>query len=180
MKTYGLLLLCAVFGSSALIAPATRAEESTRVKMSDSWVMAKVKIALFADSRVKGREINVQTKKGAVMIRGKVDTDEAKTASEEIAKSVDGAASVKNELQVVPPSRRETVEDKDEAITARVEKHLKKEMPHAKIAVQTNAGVVSLTGEVRNISTSAKASWHAWMVRGVRSVKNDLSVKEKN
>ena len=42
-----------------------------------------------------------------------------------------------------------------------------------------NAGVVSLTGEVPDITTSAQASWTTRQVPGVKSVKNDLTVKEK-
>jgi len=49
----------------------------------------------------------------------------------------------------------------------------------ADIAVQTNAGIVSLTGEVKDIMTSANASWTTRQVPGVKSVKNDLTVKEK-
>jgi osmotically-inducible protein OsmY len=44
------------------------------------------------------------------------------------------------------------------------------------IAVQTNSEVVSLTREVKDIMTSATASWTAWFVPGVKSVKNDLTV----
>jgi hyperosmotically inducible protein len=115
------------------------------------------------------------------MIRGKVDSDEAKKAAEEIAKMVDGVKSVKNELQVVAPSKREAVEEKDDAITARVKNNLKKEskLKNAGIGIQTNGGVVSLTGEVPDILTSAHASWTAWKVHGVKSVKNDLTLKEK-
>jgi osmotically-inducible protein OsmY len=49
----------------------------------------------------------------------------------------------------------------------------------ADIAVQTNAGVVSLTGEVKDLMTSANASWTAWFATGVKSVNNDLTVKKK-
>ena len=45
--------------------------------------------------------------------------------------------------------------------------------------VGPDAFVVSLTGEVRDILTSANASWTARQVPGVKSVKNDLTVKEK-
>ncbi|TLY17647.1 MAG: BON domain-containing protein, partial [Nitrospirae bacterium] len=38
---------------------------------------------------------------------------------------------------------------------------------------------VSLTGEVPDLTTSAKASWTAWKVSGVKSVKNDLTVMNK-
>ena len=73
------------------------------------------------------------------------------------------------------------MEEKDEAITVRVKEHFAKDshLKNAAIDVQTNAGVVSLTGEVQDIMTSANASWTAWFVPGVKSVKNDLTVKEK-
>ncbi len=149
--------------------------------MTDSWITAKTKIALFADSRVKGSDINVETTQGAVMIRGKVDSDAAKQAAETIAKGIDGAKTVKNDLQVVAPFKREATDDKDEAITARVNEHMAKDAPlkKARIHAQTNAGIVSLTGEVQDLMTSAEASWSAWQVPGVKSVKNDLTVKGK-
>ena len=174
MKTHRLMLLCAVLASSAGIVPMAKAAGQSQ--KGDSWVTAKTKIALFADSRVKGREINVETKSGVVMLRGKVESDEAKTAAAEIAKTIDGAASVKNELQVVPSSQHEAVEVKDDIITTRVKARLKG-MKGSNIVVQTNAGVVSLTGDIDTVMNSAKASWKAWTVKGVKSVKNDLTVK---
>ena len=155
---------------------------TTKEPINDSWLTAKTKIALVADGRVKGRQINVETKKGVVILRGKVDTDEAKAASEETAKAIDGVKSVKNELQVVAPAKREAVEEKDDIITDRVKRELNKDpkLKKANIDVKTNAGVVSLAGEIPDITTSAKASWTAWKVVGVKSVKNDLSIKNKN
>jgi hyperosmotically inducible periplasmic protein len=149
--------------------------------INDSWLTAKTKLALVGDGRVKGRQINVETKKGVVMLRGKVDTDEAKAAAEETAKAIDGVKKVKNELQVVAPAQREAVEEKDEVLTDRVEREINKDakLKKADIDVKTNAGVVSLTGEVPDISSSAKASWTAWKVVGVKSVKNDLTIKDK-
>ncbi|HZH48311.1 MAG TPA: BON domain-containing protein [Nitrospira sp.] len=181
MHTRTVLTFCTalVIGGTLITGSAFgRAEEKN---MSDSWITAKTKIALFADSRVKGSEINVATTDGAVIIRGKVDTDAAKQAAEGIAKSVQGAKTVKNDLQVVAPSKREAVDDKDDSITARVNEQMAKDtqLKTAGIKAQTNAGVVSLTGEVADLMTSAQASWSAWQVPGVKSVKNDLTVKEK-
>ena len=156
-----------------------KADEKT--PMTDSWITAKTKIALFADSRVKGSEIMVETAQGAVMMRGKVDSDAGKQAVEGIAKGIDGAKTVKNDLQVVSPSKREATDDKDDAITARVNEQIAKNahLKQAGIHAQTNAGVVSLTGEVMDLTTSADASWSAWQVPGVKQVKNHLTVKEK-
>lgn len=184
MNTRNVLTLCTalVVGGVLITGSAYalgKADEKT--PMTDSWITAKAKIAMFADSRVKGSEINVETNQGAMMIRGKVDSDAAKQAAEGIAKGIDGVKTVKNDLQVVAPSKREATNDKDDAITARVNEQISKDahLNKAGIHAQTNAGVVSLTGEVTDLMTSAEASWSAWQVPGVKSVKNDLTVKEK-
>ncbi|MEK7236804.1 MAG: BON domain-containing protein [Nitrospirota bacterium] len=184
MNTGYVLTLCTalVVGGALITGSATavgKADEKTPI--NDTWLTAKTKIALAADGRVKGRHIDVETTKNVVMLRGKVDSDAAKQAAEDITKMLDGVKTVKNDLEVVAPSKREAVEEKDEAITARVKEHFAKDahLKKADIAVQTNAGVVSLTGEVKDIMASANASWTAWFVPGVKSVKNDLTVKEK-
>ena len=171
-----------VVGAILIAGPAHASSKATeKTPIHDSWLTAKTKIALAADARVKGRQIDVETTKGVVMLRGKVDSDAAKQAAEDVARGLDGIKSVKNDLEVVAPSAREAVEDKDETLTAHVKEDMAKDsvLKNADIAVQTNAGVVSLTGEVSNIMTSANASWIAWQVPGVQSVKNDLTLKEK-
>jgi hyperosmotically inducible periplasmic protein len=184
MNTRYILTLCTalVIGGALITGSAhavSKADEQTPI--NDTWLTAKTKIALFADARIKGSEINVETSQGSVMIRGKVDSDAAKQAAEGIAKGIDGVKSVKNELQVVAPAKREAINDKDEAITTRVNEQIAKDssLKNAGIHAQTNAGVVSLSGEVSSLMTSAQASWTAWQVPGVKSVKNDLTVKEK-
>src|SRR5712691_6805593 len=58
--------------------------QETKAGFSDSWITSKTKIALFADDRVKGRQVHVETQKGTVMLRGKVDSAEAKSAAAEV------------------------------------------------------------------------------------------------
>jgi hyperosmotically inducible protein len=184
MNTRYVLTLCTalMIGGVFLAGSANalgKAEE--KMPMTDTWLTAKTKIALFADARVKGSEITVETTEGHVMIRGKVDSSDAKRAAEDIAKKLDGVKSVKNDLQVVPPAKREAIDDKDAAITTRVNAQIAKDMylKNAGIRAQTNAGVVSLSGEVQDLNTSAQASSTAWQVPGVKSVQNDLKIKEK-
>ena len=145
---------------------------------SDSWITSKTKIALFADERVKGREVSVETMKGEVSLRGKVDSAEAKAAAAEIAKGIEGVKNVKDDLQVVPPSARKAVTADDKAITKAVESRFSKDAQLKKIDVRTDAGVVVLRGEVPNISVSAKASEMAFRVDGVKSVKNELRMTQ--
>jgi hyperosmotically inducible protein len=183
LTRYVLTLCTALVIGGTLIAGSAHAvgQADEKTPINDAWLTAKTKIALAADGRVKGRQIDVTTTKNVVMLRGKVDSDAAKQAAEDITKMLDGVKSVKNDLVVVAPSKQEAVEEKDEAITTRVQKKLAKDshLKNADIDVQTNAGIVSLTGEVKDIMTSANASWAAWFVPGVKSVKNDLTVKEK-
>jgi hyperosmotically inducible protein len=146
--------------------------------VSDSWLTSKTKIALFADDRVKGRDVRVETVKGDVFLRGKVDSEEAKAAAAEIAKTVEGVKNVKNDLQVVTPTARKAVQANDKQITKAVETNFGKDPQLKKIDVRTDAGVVVLSGEVASISASAKASEMAHRVDGVKSVKNELRVAQ--
>lgn len=147
----------------------------------DSWLTAKTKIALFADSRVSGSKINVETKLGTVTLRGKVDTKDAKDAACEVAKGIEGVKDVKDQIQVVPAAHRKVVDAKDDLIVATVNKNLAKErvLKDDKIDVRSDAGVVTLTGEVATLLDSAVASEAAFKVDGVKSVKNTLTLKNK-
>lgn len=159
----------------ALLASAASVQSRT----SDAWITAKTKVSLAADGRVQGRQVSVETEDGQVFLRGKVDTAEAKAAASELAGGVDNVVGVNNELQVVAPKIRASVEEKDDVIVARVKKAFNKDaaLRKAGIDVVSNAGVVSLTGEAPDFVTSAKASWEAWKVSGVKSVRNDLRTR---
>jgi hyperosmotically inducible protein len=149
--------------------------KDTKTVVTDSWLTSKTKIALFADDRVKGSEVKVETKDGVVYLRGKVDSAEAKAAADSVAKGIDGVKSVKNDLQVVSPGARKAVDAKDADIAKAVETRVKRESDLKKVDVRADSGVVTLTGEVPTITASAKASEVARGVSGVRSVKNELT-----
>jgi hyperosmotically inducible protein len=185
----GAALLTAVFLAVPLSAGAQSKMDKAQDKVkettqdvkgmtSDSWITSKTKIALFADDRVKGREVSVETKQGEVHLRGKVDSQEAKGAAGEIAKGVEGVKNVKNDLQVVSTTSRKAVNASDKDITKAVEARFAKDPQLKKIDVRTDAGVVTLSGEVPNISASAKASEMAFRVDGVKSVKNDVRLTQ--
>lgn len=154
------------------------ATEGAKTAVSDSWITSKTKIALFADERVKGREVSVDTQKGVVHLRGKVDSDEAKSAAADVAKNVEGVQSVKNDLQVVAPTARKAVDANDKEIAKAVGARLTQDIQLKKVDVRADGGIVTLTGEVPSITASAKASEMARNVPGVKSVKNELTVRQ--
>jgi hyperosmotically inducible protein len=124
--------------------------------------------------------VNVDTKNGAVYLRGKVDSDEARQAAAEVARGVEGAKSVKNDLQVVPPVARKAVDANDKDIAKAVEARMSRDTQLKQVDVRADGGVVTLTGEVPSITAAAKASEQARMVPGVKSVKNELTVRSAN
>ena len=146
-------------------------------ELSDSWLTAKTKIALFADERVKGAQISVDTKSRVVSLRGKVDSVEAKSAATEIAGHVEGVRNVSNGLEVVPAPDRKRVDVQDKELARTVKETLAKDeqLRKADIDVRVDAGVVTLRGEVPTIVLSAKASEVTRDVVGVRSVRNGLA-----
>jgi hyperosmotically inducible periplasmic protein len=191
MRTSRIFFGSLVVGSVAIIAaPTSVMSQTTMDKMgqtakgathdattaiSDSWLTAKTKIALFADERVKGGQVSVETVDGTVALRGKVDSDDAKAAAGSVAKAVDGVKGVKNDLQVVPPGDRTAVDISDKDITRQVEDRVSNDARLKKVDVRTDGGVVMLTGTVGSIGASAHASEVARGVPGVRSVKNELT-----
>jgi len=151
------------------------AARDAKTGMSDSWLTAKTKIALFGDDRIKGRQVSVETVNGVVSLRGKVDSDSAKAAAATVAQAVDGVKSVRNDLQVVPAGDRKVIDASDTDITRQVEGRLAKDAQLKKVDVRTDGGAVILTGAVSSIGVSARASELARGVPGVRMVKNELT-----
>jgi hyperosmotically inducible protein len=68
--------------------------------VDDSAITTKVKAALAGDPRTKAHQVNVETREGNVQLTGFVDSSEAKSTAEELARSVDNVKSVDNELDV--------------------------------------------------------------------------------
>jgi hyperosmotically inducible protein len=149
--------------------------EAVKTNVSDSWITAKTKIALFADSRVPGASVNVDTQKGMVYLRGKVENAAAKSAAEEIARGIEGVQAVRNELQVVPEAAQKVVEAKDDEITKQVKTRFNNDSKLKSLDVRTDNGVVTLQGKLPTIMDSARASQMAREVPGVRSVRNDTT-----
>lgn len=68
----------------------------------DAVITAKVKSALIADANVGATGINVDTKSGTVVLRGKVKTAAAKQAAVADAKKMQGVKTVIDQLAVAP------------------------------------------------------------------------------
>ncbi|MGA9534823.1 MAG: BON domain-containing protein [Desulfobacterales bacterium] len=91
-----LILLIATFMGCA----STSKQEGTGEYVDDSVITTKIKSLLAADDFLKSFEISVDTYKGAVQLSGFVGSQKAVGKAGEIARSVKGVKSVKNDLIV--------------------------------------------------------------------------------
>ena len=91
-----LLMLIATFAACA----STPTRESTGEYIDDSVITTKVKSLLAADDFLKSFQISVETHKGTVQLSGLVGSQKAVDTAGEIARSVKGVISVKNDLIV--------------------------------------------------------------------------------
>jgi hyperosmotically inducible periplasmic protein len=74
--------------------------EDTGNAVDDSYITAKVKAELTADSATKARHISVKTKRGVVALTGRVDSRGEKQKAEQDARDVKGVVDVINKLEV--------------------------------------------------------------------------------
>jgi hyperosmotically inducible protein len=89
-------MLIATFTACA----STRTQESTGEYVDDSVITTKVKALLAGDDFLKSFQISVETFKGIVQLSGFVNSQQAVDKAGQIARSVSGVTSVKNNLIV--------------------------------------------------------------------------------
>jgi len=75
-------------------------QSSTGEYIDDSVITTEVKARLAQNDFLKSFEISVETRKGAVQLGGFVNSQQAVDKAGEIARSVKGVQSVKNNLSV--------------------------------------------------------------------------------
>jgi osmotically-inducible protein OsmY len=96
IRYFVLLMLIATFVACA----STSKQEGAGEYVDDSVITTKVKTMLASDDFLKSFEISVETYKGIVQLSGFVDSQKAVNKAGEIARSVKGVTSVKNNLNV--------------------------------------------------------------------------------
>ena len=81
-------------------ASTSQKRESPGQYVDDSVVTSKVKTAIMQEPTLKVLQINVKTYQGKVQLSGFVDSQESIKKAGEVAKNVEGAATVENDLIV--------------------------------------------------------------------------------
>jgi hyperosmotically inducible periplasmic protein len=128
----------------------------------------------------------VNVKDGVVTLKGAASSQSQKDLTTEYAMDVEGVKDVKNEMTVAEPQKKanetkQTISEKvdDASITTQVKMTLlyHRSTSALKTGVETQDGVVTLTGEAKNAAEANLATKLASDVNGVKEVKNQMSVK---
>ena len=106
MRKIRMLAVCLLAAAGAVACSSTPTSRGTGEVASDSALTAKVKTAIARDTTISNAmNVNVNTYRGVVQLAGFVNTEEDARRAAEVARSVNGVQSVKNDLQVNPPKR---------------------------------------------------------------------------
>ena len=93
-------LFFAILLASLIGCAATPKQEGTGEYIDDAVITTKVKAAIFNEPTLKSTEINVETFKGVVQLGGFVNSQADINKAVEVARSVKGVKSVKNDMRL--------------------------------------------------------------------------------
>jgi hyperosmotically inducible protein len=145
----------------------------------DTWTTTKVRIALMTTDGAGRDAVKVDTEHGKVTIHGTVDSEAVKEKAEATVRAVGGVTDVKNLLQVVKESRKESVKAADKDVNEAVEKALKADKSLDGIKVKSvDNGLVFLDGSTSSLTGELRAIETAYGVPGVRQVASGIETKK--
>ena len=151
---------------------------------SDLWLKAKVKVVLLFHRNVSTAKTEVEVKDGIVTLRGNADSEAQKELTTEYVKDVGGVKEVKNEMTAPKTSGKmlEKVGEKidDASITAQVKLTLlyHRSTSALKTRVETSHGVVTARGKAKNEAEKDLVTKLVTDIKGVKNVKNQMTVEE--
>jgi osmotically-inducible protein OsmY len=88
--------------TSAFPARAYQAGATTKASTEDDRIVDQIRLRLAGDADVKGGNLEVTSKDGAVVIKGRVESEKGKNKAAKLAKKVKGVKSVDNQLTIDP------------------------------------------------------------------------------
>jgi hyperosmotically inducible protein len=176
-QRHSLIPFMILMASLLLGCAGTSTQESTGEYLDDSAITAKVKSAFVADKQVNALDIQVATFKGVVQLSGFASSQQEIDRAIELTRKVPGVKSVKNDIRRTPQSTGAYLDDS--AITAKVKSAFMadREVSALNIKVETNNGVVQLSGFAGSKQEVERAVELTRNIQGVKSVENNIQLK---
>ncbi|MEM6793778.1 MAG: BON domain-containing protein [Acidobacteriota bacterium] len=169
----------ALAGLLLLTSAACTGNQTLGEEIDDAVITSKIEAKMAADPEVSAFKVDVDTDNGVVRLSGVVEDRRAKEEAEDLAESTQGVQRVINDITVGKLSAGERLGDV--GITARVKARLAAdpEVNPFDIDVDTDAGVVTLSGVVKNRKVRREAVDLAEGVEGVVRVRNRLKLESQ-
>jgi osmotically-inducible protein OsmY len=143
---------------------------------TDAQIMDDVLQELKADTRIGGREVDVELDQGVVTLSGTVDSYAVRIAAIEAAHRVAGVLDVADDIQVQVPGPGPGDTEIAQAVRQALEWDVL--VPDERIEVTVSEGSVLLKGEVDFYGEKEDAERAIQRLSGVRRVINQLKVRE--
>ena len=145
---------------------------SSDEKTSDDEIAKRAINVLSWDSVVPVNAIQVTVRDGLVTLAGKVNWYYQKSSAERDVRRLSGVRSVVNNIEIESHAKPENVKRK---IEAALKRHAEIEARDIRVTVRDDDEVL-LEGKVRNWDEKFAVENAAWSARGVRNVKDQLTI----
>jgi osmotically-inducible protein OsmY len=174
-------------------------------KLEDVWLATKIHAKFVGDRDIKARDVNVSAHDGVVTLQGHVLTESERQLALTLAKNTDGVKQVVDNLDIEvagpPPARTvngstpgaaatsgtsapaassppPVAASDDARITTSIQSKyfMDDRIKGRHIVVTTNAGVVTLNGEIADDTERAEALLLARTTEGVKRVEDNLTI----
>lgn len=151
-------------------------ERSIGTMYDDTVIASKVKTRLISDEFVDSKHIDVDVLSGVVYLIGVVKSSSQKRIAANIAMGTEGVRQVKNQLVIGSTSTGKILDDM--ILTSKIKAELikTKNVRANNVDVDSNNGVVTLTGIVRSESEKNKILRVTRIVAGNRKIVDNISV----
>jgi osmotically-inducible protein OsmY len=140
----------------------------------DARIRADIIQSLALDPVAESFEVEVEVENGVVTLDGKLGSYTEVSVVEEIAREVNGVKEVQSNLTYDPAGDR-TDADIREDLRYRLRSDAS--IASGLIEIDVDDGKVTLSGSVGSTAERSEARTEAWLVTGVKSVKDNLEVK---
>lgn len=180
-KKYCLMVAVAILSTSIGLQTWAASEEQRVI--CDSDIATAVENKIMEHKMLVDSGITVKNKKGIIFLKGDLNSNSEAETAIELASSVPGVVDVDTSSLFIRGSRQPLT---DSVITAKIKgTYLRenifsnKSTPVVGVHVETNDGVVYLTGQLNNQSEIENSEKLAKAVKGVKEVKSNLVLKKK-
>ncbi len=173
-------LLAALAAFAFVVAVPAHAKVTAGEELDDAAITAQVKAALLDHKDTHATKINVGTYLGIVQLSGFVSSEAEKATAERIARDIKGVKQVRNSIALHPSTSVGTKLD-DSVLTGKVKAALMDaaDVKSGQVNVETEGGIVQLSGFVTGEGMKQRALKIAGDVTGVKRVDDALIVKPR-